>query len=143
MSAVSSGARTLQRHEFDRGESIPARLIDSLSTCSSRRSPPMSVSATARTFDSEVLASEEPVLVDFWAPWCSPCRAVAPVVERLAQQHDLKLVKVNYDEEPEIAERFGIMAIPNIVLFRNGAPAAQAIGARPQKALEIALGLSR
>jgi len=103
----------------------------------------MSVSATARTFDSEVLASEEPVLVDFWAPWCSPCRAVAPVVERLAQQHDLKLVKVNYDEEPEIAERFGIMAIPNIVLFRNGEPAAQALGAQPQQALEIALGLSR
>jgi thioredoxin 1 len=103
----------------------------------------MSVSATVRTFDTEVLTGEQPVLVDFWAPWCAPCRAVAPVVERLAQEHDLKLVKVNYDEEPEIAERYGIMAIPNIVLFRNGKPAAQALGARPQQALEIALGLSR
>ena len=103
----------------------------------------MTVAATADTFDTEVLTSDKPVLVDFWAPWCSPCRAVAPVVERLAQEHDLKLVKVNYDEEPEIAERYGIMAIPNIVLFENGQPAAQALGARPLRALEMALGLTR
>ena len=104
---------------------------------------PLSDHVTNATFEQDVLRAPGPVLVDFWADWCRPCHAVAPVLERIAQERNLKLVKVNYDEEPEIAERFGIMAIPNIVLFRNGKPAAQALGARPQQALEIALGLSR
>ena len=102
----------------------------------------MSTSVTGATFDREVLTNDGPVLVDFWAPWCAPCHAVAPVLDQLAAEHQIKLVKVNFDEEPDLADRYGIQAIPNMVLFRNGRPVAQALGARPKPALAAALGLS-
>jgi thioredoxin 1 len=96
------------------------------------------------TFETEVLQSEKPVIVDFWAEWCGPCRAVAPVLEEIARERgdDLRVVKVNIDEEPALAQRYGIMSIPTIVLFKGGEPAAAALGAQPKRMLERSLGLA-
>ncbi|HZB86577.1 MAG TPA: thioredoxin [Gaiellaceae bacterium] len=96
------------------------------------------------TFEAEVLQSEKPVIVDFWAEWCGPCRAVAPVLEEIARERgdDLRVVKVNIDEEPALAQRYGIMSIPTIVLFKGGVPAAAALGAQPKRMLERSLGLA-
>ncbi len=102
----------------------------------------MSKKVNGSTFEREVLQGIGPVLVDFWAEWCAPCYAVAPILERIADEHNLKLVKVNYDEEQQLAERYGVLSIPNMILFENGEPKAQAIGALPQRALERALGLA-
>ncbi len=102
----------------------------------------MSKPVNDSTFDQEVLQGSGPVLVDFWADWCTPCHAVSPVLERIADEHNLKLVKVNYDEEQQLAERYGVLSIPNMILFENGEPKAQTIGAQPKSALERALGLA-
>jgi thioredoxin 1 len=103
----------------------------------------MTTNVTEATFDAEVLQSETPVLVDFWAEWCGPCHAVAPVLERIAEerQGELTLVKVNIDEEQELAQRYGVMSIPTMILFRDGEPSAAAVGAQPKGALERSLGL--
>lgn len=102
------------------------------------------IEVTGATFDDEVLASDKPVVVDFWADWCAPCHFVAPVLGEIVRERgdELRLVKVNVDEEPELAQRYGIMNLPTIVLFKGGKPAAAAIGARPKSALERALGLA-
>jgi thioredoxin 1 len=99
---------------------------------------------TEQTFEQEVLQSETPVLVDFWAEWCGPCHAVSPILERIAEerQGELRLVKVNIDEEQGLAMRYGIASIPTMVLFKNGEPAQVAIGAQPKGALERSLGLA-
>jgi thioredoxin 1 len=104
----------------------------------------MSTTVTETTFEHEVLQSDKPVIVDFWAEWCGPCHAVAPVLDKIAEEHadELKLVKVNIDEEQGLALRYGIQSIPTIVLFKEGEPAAAAIGAQPKTALEKALGLA-
>jgi thioredoxin 1 len=104
----------------------------------------MTTAVTESTFDQEVLASEKPVIVDFWAEWCGPCHAVSPVLDRIAEERsdELKLVKVNIDEEPSIAQRYGIASIPTMILFKGGEPAAFAIGAQPKQALERSLGLA-
>jgi len=102
----------------------------------------MSKTVNGSTFEQDVLQGIGPVLVDFWAEWCAPCRAVAPILVRIADEHNLKLVKVNYDEEQQLAERYGVLSIPNMILFESGEPKAQAIGALPQSALERALGLA-
>jgi thioredoxin 1 len=103
----------------------------------------MSTAVTEQTWDAEVVQSDKPVIVDFWAEWCGPCHAVAPVLARIAdeRQTELKLVKVNIDEEQGLAQRYGIASIPTIVLFKDGEPAAAAIGAQPKSSLERSLGL--
>ncbi len=103
----------------------------------------MADTVTESTFEQEVLQSDKPVLVDFWAEWCGPCHAVAPVLDKIAAEREgeLKLVKVNIDEEQGIAQRYGIASIPTMVLFKDGQPAAAAIGAQPKGALERQLGL--
>ena len=102
----------------------------------------MPVDVTEETFEQEVTASEKRVLIDFWAEWCGPCHAVAPVLDRIADERDLKLVKVNIDEEQGLAQRFGVMSIPMMILFDKGEPQATAVGAMPKGMLERALGLA-
>jgi thioredoxin 1 len=104
----------------------------------------MANAVTESTFEQEVLQSDKPVLVDFWAEWCGPCHAVSPVLERIAEERpdELKLVKVNIDEEQGLAQRFGIASIPTMILFKGGEPAEVAIGAQPKGALERTLGLA-
>ncbi len=83
-------------------------------------------------FDEEVLSSEQPILVDFWAPWCGPCRMVGPIVEDLAADYDgrVKVGKVNVDEEEELARKYGVMSIPTLIVFQGGREVQKAIGAR-------------
>ena len=104
----------------------------------------MATAVTESTFEQEVLSSDKPVLVDFWAEWCGPCHAVAPILDKIVEERggELKLVKVNIDEEQSLAERYGIASIPTMVLFKDGEPAAAAIGAQPKSAIETQLGLS-
>jgi thioredoxin 1 len=103
----------------------------------------MTTAVTEQSFEDEVLQSDKPVIVDFWAEWCGPCHAVAPVLDRIVEESngDLKLVKVNIDEQPALSQRYGVQSIPTMILFKNGEPAAAAIGAQPKPALEKALGL--
>ena len=102
----------------------------------------MATDVTDQTFEQEVIKSGEPVLVDFWAEWCGPCHAVAPVLEKIADERKLKLVKVNIDENQDLAMRYGVQSIPNMILFENGQPKANAIGAMPKGMLEKQLGLA-
>ena len=104
----------------------------------------MTTAVTEQSFEDEVLQSDKPVIVDFWAEWCGPCHAVAPVLDRIVEESngDLKLVKVNIDEHQDLALRYGVASIPFMVLFENGEPQASAIGAMPKGSLEKALGLA-
>lgn len=84
-------------------------------------------------FQNEVINSEKPVLLDFWASWCGPCRMVAPIVDEIAaERSDLKVGKVNVDEQPELAGQFGVMSIPTLVVMKNGKVTNQAVGVRPK-----------
>jgi thioredoxin 1 len=103
------------------------------------------ITLTEQNFEEEVLRSEIPVLVDYWAAWCGPCRLIDPVIDEIAAERPgaLKVGKVNIDEQPELAERAGARSIPFVVLYRDGEPAAAALGAQPKPALERALELDR
>ena len=95
---------------------------------------------TDSSFQAEVLENDKPVLVDFWAPWCGPCRVVGPVLEEIAgERDDLRIVKLNTDENPQTAGNYGIMSIPTMILFKAGQPALQIVGAKPKRALEAEL----
>jgi thioredoxin 1 len=96
---------------------------------------------TDNNFQAEVLESEQPVLVDFWAPWCGPCRVVAPVLEEIAEERaeNLRIVKLNIDENQQTAMKFQILAIPTMVLFRDGQEAHRIQGAMPKRRLEAEL----
>lgn len=101
---------------------------------------------TDQNFEDEVIKSDIPALVDFWAPWCAPCRIVSPIIEELAKEYEgkLKVGKVNVDENPNSASRFGIMSIPSVLVFKNGEPVKTMIGAQSKesfkKGIEEALG---
>jgi thioredoxin len=102
----------------------------------------MATTATSETFEAEVLQSEGKVIVDFWAEWCGPCHMVSPVLDRIADEHDVKLVKVNIDEHQDLAQRYGVASIPFMILFEGGEPQASVVGAQPKGSLERALGLA-
>jgi len=92
---------------------------------------------TDNNFQAEVLESETPVLVDFWAPWCGPCRVVAPVLEEInEEQEGLRIVKLNVDDNQQTAARYGVMSIPTMIVFKNGEVAKQIVGALPKARLE-------
>ncbi|MCX6511608.1 MAG: thioredoxin [Actinobacteria bacterium] len=92
---------------------------------------------TDSTFDEHLVASDKPVLVDFWADWCTPCKVIAPILEELAdeQSEKLTIAKVNIDDATAIAGRFDVMSIPTLILFKDGAPVAKIVGAKPKAAL--------
>ncbi|HJM74547.1 MAG TPA: thioredoxin [Dehalococcoidia bacterium] len=92
---------------------------------------------TDTTFQTDVLDNDTPVLVDFWAPWCGPCRMVAPIVEELAEEYEgkVKFVKLNTDDNPQVAGKYGIRSIPTLLVFKGGEPVSQIVGFRPKSDL--------
>ena len=99
------------------------------------------ITITKENFEAEVLKSAQPVLLDFWAAWCGPCRMLSPIVDEVAEERtDVKVGKVNVDEQPDLAAEFGVMSIPTRLLFGNGKLVRQAVGARPKSGVLELLG---
>ncbi len=91
---------------------------------------------TKENFEQEVINSEKTVLIDFWAPWCGPCRMVSPIVDEIAEENDrIKVGKINVDEQPELAAKFNVMSIPTLVVMKEGKVASSTVGARPKAAI--------
>ena len=92
---------------------------------------------TESTFDEEISGSTEPILVDFWAEWCGPCKMIAPILAEIADEHEgkIKIAKLNVDEAPDVARRFEVMSIPTMIVFKDGEPAKRLVGAKPKAAL--------
>ena len=96
---------------------------------------------TKENFNSEVLKAEGTVLVDFWATWCGPCRMLSPIVDEVASEHpDVKVGQLNVDEQPELAQQFGIMSIPTLLVFKNGEKVQESVGLIPKEKVEALLG---
>lgn len=94
------------------------------------------ININQNNFQNEIMNSEKPVLLDFWAPWCGPCRKVVPIVEEIARERsDIKVGKINVDEQPELAGQFGVMSIPTLVVMKNGKIINQSMGAKPKHAI--------
>ena len=101
------------------------------------------VTITKENFEQEVLQSTKPVLLDFWASWCGPCRMLSPIVDEVAEERtDVKVGKVNVDEQPELAGEFGVMSIPTLLVFEQGKLVRQAVGARPKASVLELLGIN-
>ena len=115
----------------------PADAIGSSATTTEKEAT-MEITLTKTNFEAEVLKSDKPVLVDFWAPWCGPCRMLAPILAEIAEEKAdaVKVGKVNVDEEPDLAAKYGISGIPAILLFKNGQVAATSVGFKPKPELE-------
>lgn len=98
----------------------------------------MEITLTESNFESEVLKSDKPVLVDFWADWCGPCKMLAPTIEQIADENEgtIKVGKVNVDDEAELAQRYGIVSIPTVILFKNGEESKKSVGFVPKETLE-------
>ena len=95
------------------------------------------IAITKENFHKEVMLSEKPVLIDFWAPWCGPCRMVGPLVDEIAEERDdIKVGKINVDEEPELAAKFQIMSIPTLMVFKDGEVVSKTMGARPKAQID-------
>ncbi|TDC45558.1 thioredoxin [Actinomadura sp. KC345] len=95
------------------------------------------ITVTDATFSDEVLGSDTPVLVDFWADWCGPCRMVAPILDQIAEEQDgkIKIAKLDYDANPETPNKYGVMGLPTLLLYKNGEVVEQIVGAKPKRAL--------
>ena len=94
------------------------------------------ITVTSQNFEAEVAASDKTVLIDFWASWCGPCRMLSPIVDEIAEERtDIKVGKINVDEQPELAAKFGVMSIPTLIVMKNGKVASTSVGARSKQAI--------